>query len=64
MSDGPKKRPQPGTTTKGKQKADEKFARQAAALRANLRRRSQQRRGQKSDDPAGVGQAAGEPDPE
>ena len=36
----------PGTSAKGKKKAEEKFARQAAALRANLKRRRQQRRGQ------------------
>jgi hypothetical protein len=36
----------PGTSAKGKKKAEEKFARQAAALRSNLKRRHQQRRGQ------------------
>ena len=59
MTDDPKKRQEPRTSAKGKQRADEKFARQAAALRANLRRRNQQKRGQDSDEPAG-----GEPDSE
>ena len=39
----------PRRSAKGKKKAEEKFARQAAALRANLKRRHQQRRGQGDD---------------
>jgi hypothetical protein len=39
--------PQP--SSKGQKRADEKFERQAAQLRANLRRRNQQRRGQGGD---------------
>ncbi len=40
----------PRRSAKGKKKAEEKFARQAAALRANLKRRHQQRRGQVADE--------------
>ena len=36
----------PRRSAKGKKKAEEKFARQAASLRANLKRRHEQRRGQ------------------
>lgn len=43
----------PHTSAKGKKRAEEKFKRQAAALRANLRRRTQQRRGQEGDQPDG-----------
>ena len=49
----------PGTSAKGKKKAEEKFARQAAALRSNLKRRHQQRRGQEGDETGD-----GDPDPE
>ncbi len=38
-------KPAPRTSAQGKKKAAEKYDRQAAALRANLRRRKQQQRG-------------------
>ena len=49
----------PRRSAKGKKKAEEKFARQAAALRSNLKRRHQQRRGQEGDETGD-----GDPDPE
>lgn len=39
----------PRRSARGQKKAEEKYARQAEALRANLRRRQQQRRGQADD---------------
>ena len=42
-------KPQPRRSAKGEKKAAEKFARQAAALRANLKRRHAQRRAQDDD---------------
>lgn len=50
MTSQDKQPPAPRLSAKGKKKADEKFARQAAALRANLKRRHQQRRGQEGND--------------
>ena len=41
----------PALSPTGQKKADEKYQRQAEALRANLRRRHQQRRGQDTDAP-------------
>jgi len=38
-------KPAPRRSDRGQRKAEEKYARQAAALRANLKRRQQQRRG-------------------
>jgi len=52
-------KPAPRASAKGKKRAEEKFERQAASLRANLRRRNQQRRGQ--DD---IDQGDGEADSE
>jgi len=49
--------PGPRASARGNKRAEEKFERQAAALRANLRRRNQQRRGQEDNE-----QADGEPD--
>ncbi len=53
MTPQDKRPPAPRLSAKGKKKADEKFARQAAALRANLKRRHQQRRGQEGDEQRG-----------
>lgn len=42
--------PAPRTSAEGKKRAAEKYDRQAASLRANLRRRKQQQRGQQDND--------------
>jgi hypothetical protein len=52
-------KPAPRTSAEGKKRAAEKYDRQAASLRANLRRRKQQQRGQ--DD---IEQGDGEADTE
>lgn len=39
-------KPAPRTSAKGAKRAEEKYERQAASLRANLRRRNRQRRSQ------------------
>ena len=52
MTDENKQRPKPQLSAKGKKKAEEKFARQADALRQNLRRRHRQRRGQNEPEPS------------
>lgn len=52
-------KPAPRTSAKGKKNAAEKYARQAASLRANLRRRNRQRRGQ-DDTEQGDGDADSE----
>ncbi len=49
----------PRPSARGDKRAEERFERQAAALRVNLRRRNQQRRGQDGDNKEG-----GEPDTE
>ena len=41
----------PALSAKGEKKAQEKYQRQAEALRANLRRRHEQRRGQEDEAP-------------
>jgi len=48
----PEDKPAPRRSDRGQKKAQEKFDRQAAALRANLKRRHQQRRAtdENSDD--------------
>jgi hypothetical protein len=43
----------PRTSAKGKKRADEKYARQAEALRANLHRRKQQQRGTSDNEQEG-----------
>ncbi len=50
--------PRPAITDDGRRRAGERAARQAAALRANLRKRKAQRRG-RDDDPAGSAQEQG-----
>jgi hypothetical protein len=52
-------KPAPRTSAKGQKRAEEKYDRQAASLRANLRRRNQQRRGQDDND-RGDGEADSE----
>ncbi|MCZ6454370.1 MAG: hypothetical protein O7A62_10025 [Alphaproteobacteria bacterium] len=59
MTPEDEKSPAPRPSARGKKRAEEKFERQAASLRANLHRRRQQRRGQDGDE-----QDGGEPDPE
>jgi len=52
-------KPGPNTSAKGKQRAEEKYDRQAASLRANLHRRKQQQRGSAGDE-QNEGEADGE----
>ena len=52
-------KPAPRTSAKGDKRAVEKYDRQAASLRANLRRRKQQQRGQEDND-RGDGDAGSE----
>lgn len=49
----------PQRSDRGQKRAEEKYDRQAASLRANLRRRNQQRRGQDDND-RGDGEADSE----